>query len=238
MEALTFQQMLEQKPRVMVLEQPWQLPNLQTRQQDRKSNDVASLVNTAECSVKKKPPHEWSVENLRLLEISLCKFILELDGDVRWLEKAAVFFSRVGKYDLDGIFSGETEENLEKLWNGTENSFRYFYGLSANLEPGITEYSQFLKLLKERGDVPKQLLVSFEEHLIKIQNHLDRVNRSHKIICDYELPVFSSMLLAIAKFRELTGEEKTLLLKSAIFHGPIDNPPSVYRKDWYNGNDS
>ena len=68
---------------------------------------------------------------------------------------------------------------------------------------------------------------------MKLRSIRLRYEKSWAILQSYETPIRSSILLALAKFRELTSEEKKMLLKSAVYHGPIDNPPSDYREDWY-----
>lgn len=60
---------------------------------------------------------------------------------------------------------------------------------------------------------------------------LDR--RIRKLTKYKESDLVANLLVQVAKQRELTREEKIQLLHTIPFKGPIDNPISMKRADWY-----
>ena len=213
MEALSFQQLLEQPPRLQLYE------HSPLRQMER--NTVAS------------PPHKWTAKQLRKLAADTRDILTSMDTSVQWLEYSAAVFNGIGKYGLDEMFSEYTEDILENSWRATEYYYRQASASADNLKQWEEGYSIFISKLNERDDIPKQVLRRLNASLAKFQQIRSRVEQSWTDIKGYKTPVFSSILLSLAKFRELTIEEKKVILTSAVFHGPIDNPPSDYREDWY-----
>ena len=110
---------------------------------------------------------------------------------------------------------------------------RRFATKMSQLEEGWTEN---ISKMNKRDDLPKPLRCRLNASLAKLRAIRLRSEKSWAVLQTYDIPIRSSILLALAKYRELTPEEKKVLLKSAVFHGTIDNPPSDSRVDWYDDN--
>ena len=213
MEALTFQQMLEQPPSFQVLERSPFPPNGRFTQEIQ--------------------PHEWSLKKLRLFATEVRNVVSEMDDAVQVTEVFATKINEIGIYGLDLMFSDYTEEKLEESWQTNEKFLRELAAFGTFLNDWEEGLDGRISKLKERRDVPNQLMMRLETSQRNLRSLRLRYEESWAVLQIYEIPVRSSILLALAKFRELTSEEKKMLLKSAVYHGPIDNPPSDYREDWY-----
>ncbi len=213
MEALTFQQMLEQPPSFQVLERSPFPPNGHFTQEIQ--------------------PHEWSLKKLRNVASEARRNLSEVDKIVVMSEAFASFFGEIGIYGLDEMFGEYTEEKLEVSWHDTDNYLHAGSAFATHLKAWEEGWAIWIKKMKERRDVPNQLMMRLETSQRNLRSLRLRYEESWAVLQIYEIPVRSSILLALAKFRELTSEEKKMLLKSAVYHGPIDNPPSDYREDWY-----
>ena len=159
-----------------------------------------------------------------------------MDAAVQLLETSSTVFDGIGKHGFDEMFDEYTKDNLEESWHATEYYYREVSAFASGLRLWEEGFSTFIRIVRKRADVPNQLLRRFDQSQIKVHDYLSRVEQSYTVVNGYKTPVFSSILLALAKYRELTTEEKKVLLKSAVFHGPIDNPPSDSRVDWYDDN--
>ncbi len=58
-------------------------------------------------------------------------------------------------------------------------------------------------------------------------------NRVRKVISHEKKDLIAHLLVQVAKQRELSRTEKIHLLHTIPFKGPIDNPVSMKRADWY-----
>lgn len=216
MEALTFQQMLEQLPQPQVIERGYIPPN------GRFTQGI--------------PPHQLNTKKLREIASKFHKDISEADPLIGNSEAFAAYIGKVGKFGLDAMFGEYTQEKLEESWRATElyhSSGCNFAIFLASWEEGC---SNWIKKLDHRRDLPNQLKKRLHNSLEKLRVLRLRYENSWAILQSFDIPIRSSILLALAKYRELTIEEKKVLLKSAVFHGPIDNPPSDSRVDWYDEN--
>ena len=213
MEALTFQQMLEQPPSFQVLERSPFPPNGHFTQEIQ--------------------PHEWSLKKLRLFATEVRNVVSEMDDAVQVTEVFATKINEIGIYGLDLMFSNYTEEKLEVSWQTNEKFLRELAAFGTFLNDWEEGLDGRISKLRERRDKSNQLRKRFEASRMKLRSIRLRYEKSWAVLQTYDIPIRSSILLALAKFRELTSEEKKMLLKSAVYHGPIDNPPSDYREDWY-----
>lgn len=178
-------------------------------------------------------PHEWPSEKLRKLA-GEAQHNLQLSvSATNLLEDAAAYHQKIGKYDMDNQFTEEAFGDLERTYETTQAMHREIGVFFNQLNHWVLGFTSFIGKLKLRSDIPEQLCQRFGAMLKQAQELLARSERAYKVMREYEVPVYSSILLALAKHRELTGDEKKLLLESAVFHGPIDNPPSNRRADWY-----
>ena len=216
MEATTFQQMLEQPPQLELNENS---PILPARPNARKSQAL--------------PPHLWGVKKIRQIASDVRSNISIANGVVEMLEAFTAYTNEIGKHGLDLMFNSYSRERLENSLQEYDSyiktSSKYadlFYSWDENWKVWIGN-------LKKRSDVPNKLIIRLEKSYKKIRSIRLRFEKARAILQAFNEPVRSSIILALANFRALTGEEKKVLLNSAVFSVPIDNPPSDSREDWY-----
>ena len=213
MEVTAFHQLLEQPPRPQVIEN--------------------SPIPPYEQNPKDISPHKWTARELRKFASDVHDFLRGLDDTVQDSETFTAYIDEIGKYGLDDFFSGGAEEDIENCRHSVELYFREARRFATKMSQLEEGWSINISKLNQRTDIPKQLSRRLNATLAQVQQIHSRFEKSWAILKSNEIPLRSSILLALAKFRELTIEEKKVLLKSAVFHGPIDNLPSDNREDWY-----
>lgn len=216
MEALTFQQMLEQPPSLQVMDNNPIPPNRQ--------------------DLKDIPPHRRTARELRKFASDVHDFLRGLDHALQDSETFTAYIDGIGKYGLDDFFSGGVEEDIEHCWHSVELYFREMRRFATKMSQLEEGWSENISKMNKRDDLPKPLRRRLNASLAKLRAIRLRSEKSWALLQNYDIPIRSSILLALAKYRELTPEEKNVLLKSAVFHGTIDNPPSDSRVDWYDDN--
>ena len=213
MEALTFQQMLEQPPQLQLIERVYTPTN------GRFNHELED--------------HGWTVEKLQKKAGKVSKTLPKINDDVQLVVSFTGGLDSIGKYSIDVSFIDCSEDLLISSLQSYE-SFMSKAGIYASkLKMWQKDWSIWIGKLKQRRDIPAQLMECLESLFNNLCSIRSQYEASWAVLLTYDIPIRSSILLALAKFRELTIEEKKVILTSAVFHGPIDNPPSDYREDWY-----
>ena len=127
-------------------------------------------------------------------------------------------------------YSKERLENSMRDYDSYSNTTCKYADLFHAWDEG---WADWICRLKKRCDVPNKLIKYLETSHKKLRSIRLRFEKARAILQAFNEPVRSSIILALANFRELTSEEKKVLLKSAVFYGPIDNLLSDNREDWY-----
>ena len=213
MEALSFQQMLEQPPQPQLIEHV-HIPSNGRFTQDHQQ-------------------HEWTLEKLQKKSTDVSKTLPKIYDDVQLLVSFTDGLEGIGKYRIDESFKNCTEKLLVSSLQSYERFYLNASRYASNLKKWQEDWSIWIGKLKQRHDIPVQLMECLEGLFNKLCSIRLEYEESWAILQTYDIPIRSSILLAHATFRDLTGEEKKVLLKSAVFHVSIDNPPSDYREDWY-----
>ncbi len=213
MEALSFQQLLEQPPQPQLIERVYIPPNGRFTQEFQ--------------------AQEWTLEKLQKKAKDVSKTLPKINDDVQLLVSFTDGMESIGKYSIDDSFRNCTEELLISSMQSYERFICNASSYASNLKMWQKDWSIWIGKLKQRSDIPNQLMECLEGLFIRLCSISSKYEETWAVLQTYDIPIRSSILLALAKFRELTIEEKKVILTSAVFHGPIDNPPSDNREDWY-----
>ena len=187
METMTFQEMLERPP------QP-----------------QAQLIERVNLPANGQFPQEkeklgWTVQKLKKKAAVVRNTLPKIEDDVHMVASFTNGLEKIGRYRLDDSFSNCSEESLIRSLQSYESFIRKARSYASSLKKWEENWSDWIVELSQRHDIPAPLMENLVGSFNKLRSVRSKYEQSWDVLQSFDIPIHSSILLALAKFRELTA---------------------------------